>query len=174
MQYRHHWAYPPTHPRYRQEWPAILADTRRIIDRARAAGIVIAGPDGRRSPVIDPADGVGFNGDATTDLDGDPFTLLAPMRMLPAGKHPTASASCRTNRKPYDLAVASVLLRCHLLLPDLFGIGSDGRWDVEWASGQTPRPARPGPPLSARRLVADLFDTAAVDDPLRPMPDPPP
>lgn len=161
---------PAGHSRYRRAWPAILADTRRIIDAVRTAGVAIAGPDGRRSPILDPTHGVGFNGDAYTDLDGDPFTLLAP---TPPTELPVpATASCRTGRKPYDLAVAAVLLRCHLLLPDLFTIGSDGRWDVEWAHG--PLPTRVASTLSARQLVASLFDTTATADPLRPIGDPSP
>jgi hypothetical protein len=125
MGYTHHWAYQPSHPSYRQAWPAILADTRAIIDRVRQAGIVIAGADGHRRPMLDDRDGIEFNGHASSDLDCQAFQLLAPLPPIPAGT-PTATAFCKTNRNPYDLAVASLLLRVAQLLPDAFALASDG------------------------------------------------
>ena len=160
--YTHYWVYLPSHPRYAQAWPTILADTRSIIEQVRHAGIVIAGPDGYRRPTLDPAEGIGFNGDATSDLDGAAFHLLAP---LPAHLQaiPAAGSSCTTRRKPYDLAVTAVLLRCRLLLPDVFHVRSDGGWDVEWARGVTTGTA---PGIGARRLIADLFGDVADTDPV--------
>jgi hypothetical protein len=167
--YGHYWAYQFTHPGYQQAWPTILDDTRRIIDRVRLDGTVIAGPDGYRRPVLDPDEGIEFNGDATTDLNYDAFQLLPPMPTSTV-RPPTATASCRTNRNPYDIAVAAVLLRCHLLLPDLFTIDSDGSWDGEWARGAMYE-SRGGPAtmLSARDLVAGLFGNAFSTSPLRPI-----
>jgi hypothetical protein len=103
----HSWAYQPSHLAYRQAWPTIVGDARRIIDHVRRLGIVIAGPDGLRTPVLNQQVGIGFNGDASTDLAGEPFTLLAPD--CPPG-HPVATGTVTTNRKPYDLAVACVRL----------------------------------------------------------------
>ena len=162
--YRHHWAYQPSHSDYAHAWPTILADSRRIIERVRHAGIVIAGPDGYRRPLLDATDAVSFNGDASTDLAGDTFTLLAPLPNHPQGM-PVATASCATNRKPYDLAVSTVLLRCVLLLPQVFLLASDGAWDREWAYGATP--GTTAPPLGARAVIASLFDLRPPDDPLR-------
>jgi len=165
MGYTHYWAYQPSHPAYATAWPTIIADSRAIIDRVRQAGIVIAGPDGHRRPILDPTDGIGFNGDATSDLDGDPFQLLAPLPAIRSGT-PTATAFCKTGRKPYDLAVTSVLLRVALLLPDAFAVASDGRWNGEWAHGVTQFHHDPAW-LGARMVVAELFGTAPVDSPLR-------
>ena len=69
------------------------------INKVRRLGVVIAGPDGLRRPIFDPGMGVEFNGDATTDLAGDTFTVMAPLFT-----HPGVSAQgmCRTGRKPYD------------------------------------------------------------------------
>ncbi|HEY2670149.1 MAG TPA: hypothetical protein VGJ07_07195 [Rugosimonospora sp.] len=153
MGYTHYWTVPSTHPGYTAAWPGIVADARRIITAVRAAGIVIAGPDGYHRPTCDLVEGIAFNGDATSDLDYETFWLQPP------GWAPRcARGFCKTERRPYDLAVAAVLLRCHLLLPDLFAIGSDGDWDREWLYGAIPsapdaRHTRPG----ARRLVAELF-----------------
>lgn len=105
----HSWAYQPSHPAYRTAWPTIVDDARRIIDHVRRLGIVVAGPDGRSGPILDPASGIEFNGDATTDLAGDPFTLMAPLPDHPRGL-PTATAAVTTNRRPYDLAVTCALL----------------------------------------------------------------
>jgi hypothetical protein len=60
---------------------------------------VIAGPDGRRSPLLDPATGIEFNGDATIDLAAEAFGLLAPLPTHPSG-HPTATAHCTTAANP--------------------------------------------------------------------------
>ncbi|MEJ3741790.1 hypothetical protein WEI85_00610 [Actinomycetes bacterium KLBMP 9797] len=163
--YRHQWAYQPSHPDYVAAWPTILDDTRRIIGRVRQVGIVIAGPDGYGRPTLDNADGIELNGDATTDLDGEAFRLLAPLPAHPRGT-PTATAACSTGRKPYDLAVTAVLLRCTLLLPHAFAIASDGAWDREWVHGATRGAAAPR--LGARSLVAELFDAHPTGSPLHP------
>jgi hypothetical protein len=84
--------------------------------------------------LLDTADAVSFNGDASTDLAGAPFTLLAP---LPAHAHAhargpaTAIASVTTNRKPYELPVAATLLRALLLVPEAFAVASDLSW-TQW------------------------------------------
>jgi len=162
--YAHRYAYLPGHPAYRAAWPTIVADTRRIFDHVRTAGIVLAGPDGLREPVCDPHEDIAFNGDATRSLHGDPMQLLAPLPRHPRGI-PIATAFCTTGRRPYDLGVAAVLLRCVLLVPEAFAVASDGRWEVEWAYGAHQPLA--GPRTGARRLVADLFDLDPTDSPLR-------
>jgi len=169
MGYTSYWAYRPSHPAYAQAWPTVLADTRRIIDRVRQAGIVIAGPDGRRRPILDEVDGIAFNGDASTDLDYETFQLLAPLPPVPAGV-PIATGFC-TNRNPYDVAVGAVILRCQLLLPGLFRINSDGRWEQEWAHGAMRwSPEQPPGPLNARDLTAELFGAVPTISPFRRIP----
>ena len=111
MGYTHYWSVPPGDPRYAARWPGIVEDTRRIVAAVRDLGVVIAGPDGYRRPVLDVSKGIGFNGDATTDLDYETFALAAP-----GFGGPARAEFCKTGRRPYDLAVAAVLLRCHLLL----------------------------------------------------------
>jgi hypothetical protein len=105
-----------------------------------------------RRPIFDPGMGIEFNGDATSDLAGDTFTVMAPLFT-----HPTATAQgmCRTGAKPYDLAVTALLLRCVQLLPDVFALDSDGGWDTDWATGHPPAS---GPIASPRNLVGMLFD----------------
>jgi hypothetical protein len=135
-----------------QAWPQILDDTRTIVEQVRRLGVVIAGPDGRRRPVVDRF-GVAFNGDATTDLAGDTFAVMGPLVGSPTV---IVQESCGTGAKPYDLAVASVLLRCVQLVPDVFVLDSDGGWDTDWATGHQ---LVPGDVLaSPRSLVGVLFD----------------
>lgn len=160
----HSWAYQPSHPAYRTAWPTLLDDTRRIIDHVRGLGIVIAGPDGRRAPLLDLKEAVSFNGDASTDLAGAPFTLLAPLPAHPRGPA-IAIASVTTNRKPYELAVAATLLRAVLLVPEAFAIASDLSW-TQWGQAfQAWPPATWG--TSPRRIVADLSDAHPAESPLR-------
>lgn len=162
MGYSHYWTVPRADRDYVAAWPTILDDTRRIIDAVRAHGVVIAGYDGWRRPTLH-ADGHGiaFNGDASTDLDADAFTVAPPLPLAPAHVRPLNV--CKTNRKPYDVAVAAVLLRCTLLLPDVFLIRSDGTWDGEWAHGAT-RGTGPALP-SARDIVGALFGPALTTSP---------
>ncbi len=164
MGYTNYWAYQPSHPAYGAAWPAIVQDTRRILDQIRATGIVLAGPDGLRAPVVDLEEGIAFNGDATRSLHGDAFQLFAPLPRHPRGI-PTATAHCTTRRLPYDLAVAAVLLRVALLVPDAFAVQSGGRWEAEWACGahRSLAHTRQG----ARQVIADLFGIEPQDSPLR-------
>lgn len=156
--YRHHWVYRPGHPDYAHAWPVILADSRRMIEAVRRAGIVIAGPDGYRRPLLDTREGLALNGDATSDLAGEPFHLPAPLPLAPDRQ--AVTVGCTTNRKPYDLAVSAILLRCTLLLPQTFAVASDGAWDAEWAHGATPGTTAP------RLVIADLFDVRPPASPL--------
>lgn len=59
---------------------------------------------------------------------------------------PTATESfdfCKTNRKPYDIAVMLVLLSMKRHAPDTVRVASNGDWDNEWAE--------------ARRVYKSLF-----------------
>lgn len=62
------------------------------------------------------------------------------------------------------MAVAAILLRCHLLVPEAFLIHSDGGWDEEWARDMT-FPSVGG--LSARALVAEFFGGVPAAAPFR-------
>ncbi len=77
MGYSHYWDALTTHPAYATAWPVIVADTRTIVAAVSAAGILIAGPDGLRAPVMDTT-GIAVNGDAGSSLACAPFILEAP------------------------------------------------------------------------------------------------
>ncbi|MET8149119.1 hypothetical protein ACIBSW_39695 [Actinoplanes sp. NPDC049668] len=163
MAYTHYWSVPITHPDYRAAWPRLVGDTARIIDAVRRHGIVIAGPHGFGRPILNPACDIAFNGDATSDLDGDTFVLPAP----PPAAEPTPWLAnfCKTSRKPYDAAVTAVLLRARLLLPEVFILSSDGTWNRQWRLGaRLPGGRRRAP--ATRTLVTDLFGPIPQADPL--------
>jgi hypothetical protein len=159
--YTHYWSVPPGDPRYATVWPGLVEDIRRIVDAVRGIGVVVAGPDGYRRPVLDVSDGIAFNGDATADLDYETFILASP-----GFGGPVRTEFCKTGRRPYDLAVAAVLLRCRLLLPGVFRIGSDGDWEREWLTGVAPDTAGAGAGIGARGLLTDLFGEVPHDNPL--------
>jgi hypothetical protein len=121
--------------------------------RVRRSGITIAGPTGHGQPQLDLTGGIGFNGNAAVELDGETFTLTPPQDATELPQ--VVSTFCKTNRLPYDVAVAGLLLFCQQLLPAVFTLASDGEWDREWAHGAgcwQPNPARAE--LSARGVVA--------------------
>jgi hypothetical protein len=157
--YTHYWSIQRSHPVYSTSWPGIIDDTRRIIDAVRATGIGVAGPHGHGQPILDPAEGIAFNGDASIHRDYETFRLAPP---APEPGH--RWAFCKTGHRPYDLAVTAVLLRCRLLLPDVFLLASDGRWDGAWA--HSPLADSPGADgTSPRRLVSDLFGDVPATSP---------
>ena len=97
MGYSHYWSVQRAHPAYTAAWPTIIEDTRRIITAVRNLGVVIGGPDGTRRPILDPTEGIAFNGDATTDLDYETFELAPPV--APPTTPPVAPPSHRPPRR---------------------------------------------------------------------------
>jgi hypothetical protein len=165
MEYTHYYRYQLSGAVYAAAWPRILDDTARIIHRVEQDGIRIAGPHGHGRPLLDGEDGLHLDGDAAAHANFTTFSLMAPMPDV--GCTVVADASCTTGRRPYDVVVAAVLLRCRLLLPDQFHIASDGGWDGEWAHGARHRQdGQTTDPLSARAVVARLFGALPAGSPL--------
>ncbi|EXJ75623.1 uncharacterized protein A1O5_00130 [Cladophialophora psammophila CBS 110553] len=113
-------------------WPRLIKDVPLIIE---AADVLIRGPyveDGFSSPIANVEDGICFNG--VSDDAHEDFCLSEQV----------CHRFVKTFEKPYDVAVACVLLRAYLLAPTQFDLSSDGSWDgMEWV--------RP------RRLYRDLW-----------------
>ncbi|MEU8075971.1 hypothetical protein AB0B31_11015 [Catellatospora citrea] len=152
----HRFVLQPGSTTYQQIWPQILADTRRILHAVRRRGIVLAGPRGTGQPLLDPARGIGFTGDITAGYACESLWLPAPGPAAPGA--PTDArifGHAATVRAPYDLAVTTVLLRCHLLAPDVVAIGGQ-----PWRSWTSP------PGANARDLVTDLFGIRVTASPL--------
>lgn len=81
-----------------------------------AADILVTGPlddDSRLTPAVaDSIRGIWFNGVA--EDEHEPFLLSREVQ----------KESCKTYRKPYDVAVACVLLRAYLLAPGIVELRS--------------------------------------------------
>ncbi|KAM7202261.1 Heterokaryon incompatibility protein (HET) domain containing protein [Rhypophila sp. PSN 637] len=116
-------------PKCVANWPQLVQDARLIIE---AAGIDLTGNWNPRDELIPPIvnlDQVCFNGLAE---DGhDPF-IFGPNPTTPSGEPVDVPVeSVKTNRKPYNLPIATFLLRAHYLLGS--GVSSDGYWgETEW------------------------------------------
>ena len=119
----------------------------------------IRGASGFGAPLLTEG-AIGFNGDQTTDGDVESFWLpyAAPDPVAQpylAAEYRTRGfvwSFCKTAGKPYDLAVCVVLLRCHVVAPEVFAIGSDGDWDRDWTM--------------PRAVYTDLFGDPGDTNPL--------
>jgi hypothetical protein len=172
MGYTNYWSYDPQAEQFQEAWPKMVADAQRIAERA---GVPLGDGLGEVYPMDNPMDPGGrpeFGPDRIwlNGVERDSHeTLLIEREPSERPSWPGAPggdryvwAFCKTARKPYDLVVGAILLRCAQLAPDAFVIGSDGEWNSEWKFGAEafnrprldPTPPAPG---SIRRLVADLF-----------------
>jgi hypothetical protein len=168
--YTHHFAYDYTHPSFRGAWPQMVSDANRIVMVCQQRGVGVAGWDGVGRPQID-STGIALNG--VGDESHESLNIeLAESAWSPDDRF--IYSFCKTNRKPYDIVVTAILLRCHELAPESFAIASDGSWEYEWRFGSAdasyrpshrldPAPTRwPGqsqriPVASPRFLVRELF-----------------
>jgi hypothetical protein len=138
----------------------MVTDAGSIVQHIADLGIPLAGMYGNGKPKIT-QQGIELNGAGD---DAHEALVILPRPPTPAEDSWQARryaeqrfvwAFCKTVRKPYDVAVAAVLLRCHQLAPNAFVIGSDGFWDEEWRHGALPWGPAAG--LSARGIVEALF-----------------
>jgi hypothetical protein len=138
MGYTHYWSHPAIGE---EEWAALMRDALVIITNMKKRGIAITGWDGTGKPEIVP-DMIRFNG-----ADPDDYETFA------IGRNHTPFDFCKTEYRPYDLAVMLMLLAAHRRIEG-FAFNSDGDWDgQEWREG--------------RQVYAELFgpDVLAIDAP---------
>ncbi len=173
MGYTHYFAYDPDAESFITAWPQMVDDARAIgVHVQETLGVRLAGGMGEGRPEFTER-WIWFNGPSRRDL-GHETLLIDPQpwrvweEAAADGQQHWAKeehkrlrergfvwAFCKTARKPYDIAVTSVLLRCRHLAPDSFVIDSDGQWEREWHHGAmywgpAARPAR-HPCRSSRR-----------------------
>lgn len=176
MGYSHYFAYDPTAASFLDAWPRMVCDARLIAAHVQSVlGIHLAGGAGEGQPEITERR-IWLNGPSAADLAHG--TLLidpAPCRTWEgqgvlgqsdrADRERELFASrgliagfCKTARKPYDLAVASILLRCRHLAPDAFVVASDGDWRQDWyrCAPDAGRGWRPAPVEVVAALFAQL------------------
>jgi hypothetical protein len=139
----------------------MITDAQRIINRVRAASVVILGFDD--APPVSTAD-IAFRGDDTEELTGEPFVIsptLDSLRSWQYDEHGVVQAFCKTERFPYDLAVTAILLRCRCIAPEAFLLSSDGDWEKDWSQDATYPPTG----LSTRGVVTELFCDCPTESP---------
>src|SRR3981189_1537026 len=127
MGHTHYFAYDPGTESFLDAWPQIFTDACLIASHVQEAlGIRLADGDGRGSPEI-PRGPIRLNGPAVAGFDHQTF-LIDPTPLADLEERGFVVGFCKTARKPYDIAVTSILLRARHLAPHAFVIASDGDW----------------------------------------------
>lgn len=104
-----------------QQWEAFEKDAKVIIDHVQnKLGIVLISNDS--NGVIINNERINLNGDESRNLEHETFYLEKDYKEF---------NFCKTARKPYDIAVCSLLLLAHEHMPEHHEIGSDGSL-TEW------------------------------------------
>lgn len=161
MGYTHYYRYNPNHPAFQSAWPQMVADASLIVTQVQAAGITILGFD--NIPPVTPT-GIALAGDYNNELHAEPLIIsptTATLRPWLYDENGTVRTFCKTERFPYDSAVAAILLRCHTLAPTTFALTSDGTWETDWLKNTTYPPTS----LSPRTLLSTLFAATPTESP---------
>lgn len=104
-----------------QQWDAFEKDAKIALAYIQnEVGVVLMSNDS--NGILINNERVNLNGDEVNDLDHETFYIEKDYRDF---------NFCKTARKPYDLAVCSLLLLAHHHMPDHYDIGSDGGFE-EW------------------------------------------
>lgn len=153
MGYTHYFADDPNAESFIEAWTQMVDDARAIAGHVHEAFCIrLAGGMGEGEPEFTER-WIYLNGPSRGDL-GHETLLLDPQpwrawdEQAALGyrswadhererlqKQGFVGAFCKTARKPYDIAVTSILLRCRHLAPDAMALSSDGRWEREWQHG---------------------------------------
>ena len=122
-----------------QQWSALIRVTRAILEEAAKRGIVIAGPEGTGRPVVT-EEVISLNGDRASKNDHETFYFMkAPSQediefhqeLFGAasgrnGKFEVAKGFCKTNQKPYDAVVVSILAAAQRISKGYLKARTDG------------------------------------------------
>lgn len=97
------------------EWVALMSMTKKILAAAKREGIVVRGGMGTGAPEVK-ADGIWINGDLKTGQDYETFSL-----------EPKVDQNfCKTEHRPYDAVVVSILAAAKAILGKKISVRSDG------------------------------------------------
>ncbi len=165
MGYSHYFAYDPTASSFVAAWPQMISDARLIAWFVQSSlDIPLANGEGDGEPELSDRR-MWLNGPRLQGEAHEPFSIDPSPPNL-TGQDPECSrfahGFCKTARMPYDIAVASILLRCHHLAPDAFLVASDGDWRREWQHGATycgPDCASGASPVMLLRLLFNQVET---------------
>jgi len=109
----HHWTEPFTD----QEWSKIIRVTKQIIGKAKKDGIIIRNGMGTGSPILTNKE-ILINGDRSTDDQYEGFLV---------SKYPTEQNEfCKTEQRPYDAVIVSILAAIKKIAPKSVRVSSDG------------------------------------------------
>lgn len=124
MGYTHYWthsdAFTPA------EWVTIATDVETILKTAVADGLALG--DGFGENTIKPRAAIVKNEISFNGVDDESHETFA------LGRTPQGWDFCKTNRKPYDVAVTACLIYLEGSHPDKFSVGSDGTPE-DWKDG---------------------------------------
>lgn len=124
MGYTHYWTHNEKFTP--AEWVTIAADVETILKTAVADGLKLG--DGFGENAIEPRATIGKNGISFNGLDEDSLETFG------IGPEPQGWDFCKTERKPYDVAVTAILAYLESAHPDKFSVGSDGDKE-DWQPG---------------------------------------
>lgn len=153
MGYTHYFAYDPNAEAFTRAWPQMVDDARAITSYVQKdLRIKLAGGEGTGTPELTER-WICLNGSAARHLDHETLLIdaqpwrtwdenaalgFADWARMQWERFTTEGfvwSFCKTARKPYDIAVTTILLRCAHIAPDAFVIDSDGAWEQEWQHG---------------------------------------
>jgi hypothetical protein len=162
MGYSHYWRINFDHPEWRPGFARLQLDTKPIILYCQGQGIELVRVEYKwrngklvtRKRSDRPTLGEGeimFNGWPPGEEDGGAEDFWLNVKE-------NEEHSCKTYRRPYDLAVSTVLLRARALMPGVITLGSDGDWDHEWLRGaEAWIGSKNADGIGARKLYEQIF-----------------
>jgi hypothetical protein len=122
--YSHYHQFDVSHPQFREGWPRLVQEARRIAQAVQQWGVSLRGGYGVSEPVFSSDDvevtdpwgerirfeggAIWLNGDQARDEECETF-LITPSR--------GGGCFTKTQGMPYDLAVSAILLRAHAIMP---------------------------------------------------------
>ena len=106
------------------EWSKIVRLAKAAIKTAEKHGIVIRDGWGKGKPIVNNKE-IYLNGDAENNLDHETFLITKKMDTGRKYSDP-GSGFTKTNRKPYDAVVATILLGIKKIAPKKFKPSADG------------------------------------------------
>ena len=105
------------------EWSKIVRLAKATIKKAEKQGIVIRDGWGKGRPIINNKE-IYLNGDAENNLDHETFLITKEVNKRPFVQY--ASGLTKTNRKPYDAVVATILVGIQKIASKKFSARADG------------------------------------------------
>ncbi|HEX3509830.1 MAG TPA: hypothetical protein VHT27_01900 [Solirubrobacteraceae bacterium] len=175
MGYTHYFAYDPNAEEFISAWPQIIEDARLIAEHVQSElHVRLTGGLGEGEAEFSER-WIWLNGPTAGDLghetlliDSTPWkswdeqaelghARWAHEQHVEFAERGLIAAFCKTARKPYDIAVTSILLRAARLAPRSFVIASDGDWQHEWQHGANHWEEHCPCEVSPTELVARLF-----------------